>query len=205
MSCSEPTMFLTPGQSHVVDGFDWSWAYVLFRPIPGLGDYLVDTEGRVWSRRVPRGHGMKTGGQWQQLKSPPNPSGYSRVCLYRGPQQRTVKTVHALVLETFIGPCPPGMEGCHFPDHSRTNSRLWNLRWDTAKGNHSDQYAHGTKARGSEARGARLTEEDIPEIFRMRAAGHPHRLIARFMDVDTSVVTRILQRKVWRHVRLESV
>lgn len=36
--------------------------------------------------------------------------------------------VHRLVLETFVGPCPDGME-CDHSDRNRRNNALTNLRW----------------------------------------------------------------------------
>ena len=42
------------------------------------------------------------------------------------------RLVHRLVLETFVGAAPAGMEGCH-NDGNRFNKRLENLRWDTPK------------------------------------------------------------------------
>jgi hypothetical protein len=50
------------------------------------------------------------------------------------------KFVHRLVLEAFIGPCPPGMEACHYPDPSRQNNHVGNLRWDTKQENAHDRY-----------------------------------------------------------------
>jgi len=49
-----------------------------------------------------------------------------------------------LVLLAFVGPCPEGMEACHFPDRNPANNRLDNLRWDTRSGNMRDCKAHGT-------------------------------------------------------------
>lgn len=48
------------------------------------------------------------------------------------------------VLETFVGPCPEGMECCHFPERDRSNNRLDNLRWDTHHENVLDAVRHGT-------------------------------------------------------------
>jgi hypothetical protein len=52
-----------------------------------------------------------------------------------------VHRVHRLVLETFIGPCPPGLQCCHW-DGVRTNNRLMNLRWDTPGANGADARRH---------------------------------------------------------------
>jgi hypothetical protein len=50
--------------------------------------------------------------------------------------------VHRLVLEAFVGPCPEGMEACHFDDDS-SNNRLDNLRWDTSLANKVDMARNG--------------------------------------------------------------
>lgn len=38
--------------------------------------------------------------------------------------------VHRIVLETFVGPCPDGME-CDHKDRNRSNNHIENLRWVT--------------------------------------------------------------------------
>ena len=45
--------------------------------------------------------------------------------------------VHQLVLEAFIGPCPDGLEACHWNDVPDDN-RLENLRWATKSANRHD-------------------------------------------------------------------
>ena len=52
--------------------------------------------------------------------------------------------VHRLVLGAFVGPCPPGMESCHFPDRDPANNRLDNLRWGTHQDNMLDRDKHGS-------------------------------------------------------------
>lgn len=47
-----------------------------------------------------------------------------------------------LVLEAFVGPCPEGMECCHWDDN-QSNNRLDNLRWDTHANNVRDGYRNG--------------------------------------------------------------
>jgi len=68
--------------------------------------------------------------------------GYIRVNL--GGQK---KLVHRFVLETFVGPCPEGMEARHL-DGNPANNRLSNLCWSTHKENVRDQYKHGTAVFG---------------------------------------------------------
>lgn len=69
-------------------------------------------------------------------------SGYQQVSLCRGGQQFDV-LIHRLVLEAFVGPCPPGQEGCHYNDVGSDN-RLGNLRWDTPSANKRDSVRNGT-------------------------------------------------------------
>ena len=52
--------------------------------------------------------------------------------------------IHRLVLESFVGPCPEGMEGRHFPDRNPNNNRLENLSWGTHTENMQDKIIHGT-------------------------------------------------------------
>ena len=100
------------------------------REIPGFPNYMVTMDGRIWSKT----------GKWK--KPSVTQDGYLRVWLWNNGKQYP-RRVHRLVLETFIGPCPEGMQGCHF-DGTRTNNRLSNLRWDTRSGNQFDAVRHGT-------------------------------------------------------------
>lgn len=50
--------------------------------------------------------------------------------------------VHQLVLEAFVGPCPDGMEACHWNDIPDDN-RLENLRWATKSANRYDCIRNG--------------------------------------------------------------
>jgi hypothetical protein len=52
------------------------------------------------------------------------------------------RRVHHLVLAAFVGPRPPGLEGCH-NDGDIWNNRPENLRWDTHQSNMVDTVRHG--------------------------------------------------------------
>jgi hypothetical protein len=64
------------------------------------------------------------------------------VSLSRDGVKRTLH-VHRGVLDTFVGPCPDGMECCH-NDGDPGNCAVSNLRWDTHSANIFDQVKHGT-------------------------------------------------------------
>ena len=126
-------------------------------PIADFPGYDVSDQGRVRSywRTVSRGIGNGTGKKNVMVPNPQkilnpdiNPGGYPTVRLYIEGKGRTRFCIHKLVLETFIGPCPPGMEACH-NNGKRPDNRPSNLRWDTRKNNHWDRWEHGTDPTGT--------------------------------------------------------
>ena len=109
-----------------------------YRIISGFPAYRVGSDGSVW-----RGQ--------HQIRAYRHKAGYRRVALLRD-GKTCFRLVHNLVLEAFVGPCPPGMEACHYPDHDKANNHLENLRWDTHAENMKDAYrdrppAHEKKCR----------------------------------------------------------
>lgn len=90
-------------------------------PVPGFPSYEVSDLGEV---RSPR----------KTLKHIVNPANeYHYVGLYSNGGAKQ-KRVHRLVLEAFVGPCPPGQVGCHRND-DKDDNRLSNLEWNTHKAN----------------------------------------------------------------------
>lgn len=64
-----------------------------------------------------------------------------RVNLYRN-GQATRRSIHALVLEAFVGPRPDGLWALHWDDNHQ-NNRLENLRWGTPRDNVRDSVRNG--------------------------------------------------------------
>ncbi|CAN5951037.1 unnamed protein product [Sphagnum jensenii] len=77
----------------------------------------------------------------RKMKTVIDSRGYTQVSLFIEGRVVTCK-VHSLVLETFVGPRPEGMEACHFPDSDPSNNKLQNLRWDTHSENVRDRFRH---------------------------------------------------------------
>jgi hypothetical protein len=73
--------------------------------------------------------------------------------------------IHRLILETFIGPCPEGMEACH-NDGNYLNNILSNLRWDTHKNNLKDQESHGTRRSGEKMHNTTISDEKVRSIIK---------------------------------------
>lgn len=115
-------------------------------PLPGYeGIYAVSDQGRVQSLDRITDRGRKWKGR---ILSPATmPSGYRTVSLWRNGKQTTA-LVHRLVLLSFVGPCPDGMEGLHKLGDPGDN-RLSNLAWGTHSENQFDQVSHGTHTKAS--------------------------------------------------------
>jgi hypothetical protein len=112
--------------------------------VPGYeGIYEVSDAGRI--RSVPRVTAQGRIVVGKILSQFPNQRGRLMVTLQRDGAKHT-QLVHRLVLKTFVGPCPAGMEACH-NDSDRTNNALSNLRWDTPNNNWADRRAlHAVRA-----------------------------------------------------------
>lgn len=112
------------------------------------GLYEVSNLGRVRSldRTIqgPRAPQVLTG---RMLSQYPSESGHLSVTLNKE-GKRKGRLVHRLVLEAFVGPCPPGMQARHFPDRDPANNRLTNLSWSDQFTNQRDRVLHGTAPRG---------------------------------------------------------
>lgn len=108
-----------------IKGNDERWL-----PIEGWPGYEVSDWGRVGSRVRGRFKILKP---WIGKEN-----GYLYVGLVKDDGTKQKFLVHRLVLEAFVGPCPPGLEACHDPDKTRTNCRLDNLKW----GDHFENMAH---------------------------------------------------------------
>jgi NUMOD4 motif/HNH endonuclease len=110
-----------------------------WRPVVGYeGSYEVSNRGRVRSLDgfTQHGHRMKGRVLKPWLTSPrPYP------CITLGHKDK--RYIHKLVLESFVGPCPPGMEVLHENDDPSDN-RLENLRWDCRSENIRDRVRLGT-------------------------------------------------------------
>lgn len=167
-----------------------------WRPVVGYeGMYEISDTGRVRSLdRV-----LSDGRRWKAREINPKPSGGGHLHVRLCADAHKWLFVHRLVLEAFVGPCPEGMECAHNNGDPSDNS-LANLRWDTRKGNHADKVRHGTMVRGERSPRARLTEDNVREIFRLRRNGALLSEIAGMFSVTPANICAIVTGKTWRHL-----
>lgn len=176
---------------------------VEYREVPGFPGYRVGADGSVWSRWKQVSYGWRygltyvLGDKWKRLKLGRHRLGYATVVLMPGRKNRSV---HRLVLAAFVGPCPPGMQGCH-NDGNPANNNLPNLRWDTPKANQHDRKRHGTNLNGSNVANSKLTDDIVRQIHAEYATGMFSQMaLARKHHITQTTVWRILHKKCWVHV-----
>jgi hypothetical protein len=163
------------------------------------GKYEVSSYGRVRSvnRIMVDSLGRRRPINGRLLKPRPNKDGHLQVTLSN--IQTSMRYVHHLVLETFVGPRPDGSQACHFPDKDPSNNCLSNLRWGTAKDNARDRTIHGSQV-GENGSNAKVTERDVRAIRSLYATGVAPKNIALQFNVGYSCVYHICTRNSWRHL-----
>jgi hypothetical protein len=178
---------------------------VRFATIDRFEGYGFDSDGGVWSswQQVCKGHGGGTysalGDYWRRIKPVVHRNGYQRIILANRSGPRKLHLVHRLILESFVGPCPVGME-CRHLDGDRGNNKLDNLAWGSRVENESDKLDHGTRRCGERMHTSKLTESQVIQIREARVRGEILSEIARRFGIDQSNVSMICRRKTWRHL-----
>lgn len=164
------------------------------KPIHGFPKYFATEAGDIYSAQQKH---------LRLLRPSLSNRGYKRVILVRD-GKRFSRLVHRLVLETFVGPCPPGMESCHGVGGQQDNSRK-NLSWDTKQNNlNRDRVRDGTSNRGEQHGMARLNSLTIRVIRRSYGrrgiGGLSAKALAAVFGLAPAYVSNITTRKNWKHI-----
>lgn len=195
------------GQSSDTPLFDL--AEVEYRDIPYFPGYRVGDDGTVWTRWKARGGhfpggrakgGMVLGNDWKLLKQWRR--GGNRAWSVRlGRNGKSFpKFVHRLVLEAFVGPCPPGLVCRHGP-HGKYNNNLYNLCWGTIKDNNStDRERDGTRVFGVVHHNAKMNPENVRAARRQHAEGASCLGLSKKYGIAQSTMDSILKCETWREV-----
>lgn len=194
---------------------------VIYRNIQGFDGYRIGSDGSVWScwdkETLGFGKGSRSfiGTRWHKRKLSVNKcNGYLQVMLSKD-KKKYMMYVHHLVLEAFVGSAPKDMQACHFPDRSRTNCNLENLRWDTCSANHADMKKHGTETsgdrhysrtrpervpRGEKHHAAKIDSGVVIEIRQWASFGLCNTVIGHQVGLTEAQVRRIVRGEAWKHV-----
>jgi len=113
-----------------------------------------------------------------------NPYGYLVVKLSKNGKTR-IKSIHRMMLEAFVSPCPEGREGCHRND-IKTDNRLENLYWGTDKQNGKDRIING-----------KLSVNKLNRIQEARLKGETLKQIAKDLKISRLRLKREMNRKVF--------
>ena len=128
-----------------------------------------------------------------------NKNGYLYMSLYKS-NNRKLFSIHQLMLEAFIGLCPPGMV-CRHLDGNKLNNKIENLVWGTRSDNEQDKKFHGTYQFGSKNPGAKLNEKQVRIIkYLLRTNYLTQKDIAKIFHVNHRTISYIKLKKLWCHV-----
>lgn len=164
-------------------------------PICGFPGYHVTPSGQVWSTK---GKDGSVGKRPARVLKGSLSDGYPRVTLCSDGKRKRL-FVHRLVAETFLGPCPDGLEVAHL-NGDRRDSRLANLRYVTRCENHRHKIDHGTMPMGDSHPNRSISERTARQIGeRLREVGS-YIQVAEEFGTSPGVVSHIAMGRTWRHV-----
>jgi len=164
--------------------------------IPNFPTYRITKGGRVWSTK-----GNYENGQWMKLQT--SCSGYLYVKLRKCSKYYHC-LIHRLVLETYVGPCPEGMQCRHLNGNPQDN-HLENLCWGTPKENHADAIRHkthqGLKNHGEMSNFSKLTEQKVKLIHNLYHSGADSQQgLADAFGISQHCVQTIVTKKTWGYL-----
>lgn len=152
--------------------------------------YTVYSDGRIWSDYKK--------GKW--LKPSRKNGGYLFVILEIERRKKNVY-LHRLLLSLFKP--IPGWEklDINHIDGNKSNPDLKNLEWCTRRENmdHATNVIK-TVIRGEDRSNSKLTESDVIEIRNLYKSGLPQKAIAKKYPCSQSLINRVVNGKVWKHV-----
>lgn len=157
--------------------------------------YEVSSEGRVRRRG-----GLDCAGRNRQARMCKiHCTGqYMQVSL-SSERERSYPLVHRLVAEAFI-PNPANLPQVHHRNFDKSDNRLVNLEWVSARKNHDLSVSDCPKWYGENHYKARLTIEDVKAIRRRRANGDKIRTLADEFGVRNAAISAIVARRIWKSV-----
>ena len=157
-------------------------------------DYFVSNKGRVM--RISPSKGATPGKMRSQVI---NWHGYYTV-MFKMDGKPTLRLVHRLVADAFLGPIPEGLQVNH-KNGVKTDNRLENLEIVTNGENRAHSYqvlgVKPNRTPGEKNVNARLTWEIVDEI---RSSKESYSALARKYGVSVTAISCVARRKTWRDI-----
>ena len=171
------------------------WKPVPYKPFDKK--YLVSNIGRVKPIIISKYSGNKS----EFLKPGVGASGYGHVALYHDGMKKQA-FVHRMVAYAFIGIPPEGKNLVCHKDDNKLNNVADNLVW----GNNTDNMRHMIEHRrslvGSKNPRALLDDVKVQTIRRLWEEGsYSQTELAATFGVDQTIISRVVLRKSWKHVK----
>lgn len=148
--------------------------------VPGAQRYQVSDDGQI------------IGPSGKVLKPMVSDSGHLYIFI-----NKRRRYVHRLILEAFIGKCPPGRE-CRHLDGNPKNNKIDNLTWGTRQENVNDRWIHGTMPVPHESIFTKLKPSDIPEIIKLHNSGLSSRKISFKFNTSHTTIQKIIRGERWK-------
>lgn len=151
--------------------------------IEGYAGYEVSNRGRVRSFN----------GRWNKdeyILQPHYSNEYPQVSLHNADGQRTFN-IHTLVMRSFVGIPPEGMEICH-NDCDPSNNTLSNLRYDSHSSN--------MRQRNQASYARRFSSDTVIQIRKQRADGEQVKVLASHYETTMSNISHICTGKYYKHI-----
>ena len=152
------------------------------------GKYAITPDGRVWSYLHNRflARSLTNKGYWQ-------------VQLWKDRKGHKV-LIHRALAQAYI-PNPLNLPEVNHKNATKTDNALTNLEWCTHRQNMEHCFTNNLRkaAVGERASKAKLKEYQVLAIRSRYVRGIGMKL-AREYHVDGSVISEIVNRKIWRHI-----
>jgi hypothetical protein len=153
-----------------------------------FGDYCADDSGNIWSHKS---------GHLKKLQACSGTRrGYLNVTLCCNDGCKHTFQVHRIILETFVGPRPDGMQ-CRHLNGNASDNRLENLTWGTPQENSQDAARHGTAPKGERNGSSKLTTDQVQEIRQRLAVGENSSALGRGFGVTHKAISFIKHKRNW--------
>ena len=162
-------------------------------------DYAVSNLGRI--KRIRDGNTQSRVKAGKILKLNYKKNGYVYICLCRD-NKKYYRRVHRLVLEVFKPICNIRNLQCNHKDGDKSNNKLDNLEWMTAKENQRHAFEKGLRIDyGENNNFSKLIEENVIEIKKLLKNNVSGIKISKLYNVSTSAISAIKTGRNWKHIK----